>query len=184
MSIIDPSKYMNELYLPEGERYDPPGGVQLFKPFKELTQFFPRPNPSTAPLWIVPFEDRYLRPLAEGIAKVLHVSLIDDADYSEMPEEAKATMLSCCLTRAEIIQTRPGVFSWHPIVVVVKYMTLVAINVEVDPNARKINIPEMKLWNNADQEYVAIRDPQKGYIQDPSVLLQIIQRYAQMESLL
>lgn len=180
---IDPTKFLNEMEVPEGQRYDPPDGVQLFRPFQELTQFFPCPNPKAVPQWIVPYEDRYLMPLAEGIAKVFRVPLLNDAEYHEMPEEAKATMLSCCLTRAEILQVRPGVWSWHPIVVIVKYMVMVAINVEVQPQERKIVIREMKLWNNSAQEYAVIRDPAKGYIQDPVVLLQILHRYAEMEKI-
>jgi len=184
MPIIDPTKYLTEMEIPEDERYDPPAGIQIFRPFKELTQFFPCPKPEATPLWIVPFEERYLQPLAEGVAKVFQVPLIDDADYHEMSEEQKATLLSCCLTHAEILQIHPGTFTWCPVVVVVKYMVMVAIKVEVTPNEKKIIITQMKLWNNAAQEYAEICDPQKGYIENPAVLLQILHRYAEMESLL
>lgn len=181
MTEQPPNRYVQETNLPDD--YAPPEGIQIIRPFKELTQFYPCEHPEQHD-WVGRFEVRYLRPLANNVARVFGVPLIDDAQYTEMPEEAKATYLSVVLTRADILQTIPGTFEWMPICVVARYSIVVGIQIRIDPANNKIQIPMMLLWNNLDQQYVPVGDSVKGHIENPAVILQVLSRYARMERLI
>jgi hypothetical protein len=176
----DITNYVTE--VPEGEPCTPPDGIAIIRPFHELTIFDPCEALDEND-WVERFEMRYTRPLALGVARVFDVNLIDDATYIEMPEEAKSSYLSCVLTRAGIAQIRPGIFEWTPIVVVARYMIVVAIRVQIDAANNSIAIPMLLLWNNAAQEYAPVVDEKAGKIENPAVILQILNRYAHMEKL-
>jgi len=162
----------------------PPDGTLIFRPFKELTTFYPNDQANRDDVqWVHPYEVRYLRPLGENIARIFGVHLARDREYIQMPEEVKATHLSCVMTRAQIRETQTGIFEWTPLCVIVKYCIMVAVHVRIDRNNNKIEIPKCLLWSKGQQEYVPVVDEVTGKIEHPGVLLQILATYAQMEGL-
>jgi len=169
---------------PEDKPAVPPTPQLIIQPFKDLMTFYPNDQADHETLqWIDPIEQRYLRPLGLGAARVFHVDLIDDDEYIEMPEEAKNTCLSCVLTRAEVRETQLGWFEWHPLLVVVKYCIYVAVQVRVERATGKLEIPRCMLWSQAQQQYVPIVDPKSTHIENPGILLQILDQYQRIEGL-
>jgi len=183
--ILDqmPSKYLQE-YGEDEKPVVAPAGVPIIRPYKDLTHFWPNDQSDRDDVsWVFPYEVRYLKPLGERIAQVFHVNLIDDDEYIGMPEEAKATQLSCVLTRSQLRDTGTGIFTWDPICVVVKYMVMVAVQIRLDQPNNRIDIVKALLWANSQQTYVPVFDEKAGKIENPGVLLQILERYAGLEGL-
>lgn len=168
----------------ENEPIAPPDGVPIVRPFKDLTQFWPNDQPQREDVsWVMPYEKRYLEPLGNGVAKVFGVNLINDQEYITLPENVKATHLFTVLTRSSIQEKHPGKFVWHPICVVVKYVITVAIEIMLDRSNQQIDITKMFLWSNKQQTYAPVFDEKAGKIQNPAVLLQILERYSNLEGL-
>jgi len=162
----------------------PPEGTPIIRPFKELTTFYPNDQANCDDVqWVHPYEVRYLRPLGENIARIFGVELARDREYLQMPEEVKATHLSCVMTRAQIRETQTGIFEWSPLCVIVKYCIMVAVQVRIDRTHNLLEIPKCLLWSNAQQTYVPVFDEVTGKIENPGVLLQVLAKYAQMERL-
>ncbi|KKM18744.1 hypothetical protein LCGC14_1662590 [marine sediment metagenome] len=168
---------------PANKPMEPPEGIPIIKPFKELMQFWPNDQwDRDDVVWVEPFERRYLAPLGEGIAKIFGVGLINDEQYISGPEDAKATYLSCVLTRSQIKEVHPGVFEWYPICIVIGGSIIVAVQVQADPaNNNNIEIPMALCWASSDQEYIPIADPVTNKVDNPAVLLDVFRRYAQIE---
>jgi hypothetical protein len=156
--------------------------VQIIRPHKELKRFWPNDQPQRFDM-LAPYESQILFGFGSVVARIFSVDLINDLEYDGMPEESKASYLSVVLTRAEVKQTGIGIYEWDPIVVVVKYTIFVAVHCQLDVSKGQLLFKEMILWNNRAQEYAPIVDPKLGYIEDPRVLLTILERYAQYEGL-
>ena len=167
---------------PEDKQAGQTDGVAIIQPFKELMRFWPNDQPDREDVqWTHQYEQRYLAPLGAGIAKSFQVDLINDTDYITMPEEARASFLSCVLTRSEIKEVRPGIWEWYPICAVVRQHIVAAVQVQVDRTNQRIEIPRALLWSKQQQEYVPVFDAQTGKIENPAVLFEIFSRYAAME---
>jgi hypothetical protein len=161
-----------------------PEGVPIIRPFKELTSFWPNDQADREDVsWVMPYEVKYLKPFGNGVAKIFGVNLIDDAEYIALPEDVKATHLFTVLTRSEIREKHPGKFVWYPVCVVLKYVIMVAVEVMIDRANQKIDIMKMLLWSKSQQAYVPVFDEKAGKIENPAVLLQILEKYARMEGL-
>jgi len=167
---------------PDDQPMEPPEGVPIIKPFRELMKFWPNDQWDRDDVqWVIPFEQRFLIPLGEGIAQIFGVGLISDEMYIAAPEEAKATHLSCVMTRSQIKEVSPGIFEWYPLCIVVKGSIVAAVQVRIDPANNNIEIPMALCWANSDQEYIPVADPATNRIENPAVLLQVFDRYAQIE---
>lgn len=168
---------------PEDKPFAPPEeGTMILRPFKELMRFWPNDQADRQDVqWLHQYEQRYIAPLGIGIAQVFHVDLINDDEYLGMPDEAKATYLSCIMTRSQVREIRQGTWEWYPICVVVRKCIVAAVQVRVDPANQKIEIPMALVWSQEHQEYAPIRDDKAGKIENPAVLLDIFSRYAALE---
>lgn len=173
---------LTEMILKPGERYDPPEGTQIFQPFKGLTHFWPNDQPHRQN-WLVPLEQKYLQPFGTLVANIFGVSLINDTDYLAIPEDDRARMLFTIMTRSDMQEVRPGIFEWYPICVVVKYCIMVGVKVQLDAADKKMKMLMAQLWAKDQQTYVPIVDHVAGYIENPAVLLQILEKYARLEGL-
>jgi hypothetical protein len=172
----------SELNLKPGERYDPPEGTRIFQPFKGLTPFWPNDQPHREK-WLEPVEQKYLHPFGTAVAQIFAVDLITDADYVVLDEDSKANMLFTVMTRADVREVRPGIFEWFPICVVVKYFIMVGVQVQLDAATQKAKMLMAQLWAKDQQAYVPVFDHVTGYIENPGVLLQVLEKYARLEGL-
>jgi hypothetical protein len=167
---------------PEDKQIAPPEGTMILKPFKELMQFWPNDQWFRDDVaWVDPLEQQFFSPLGKRIAEVFDVSLINDAEYISMPEDAKASFLSCVLTRSQIKEIRTGVFEWFPISVVVRYCVIAAVQTQVDRSNRSVVIPQALVWSRDNHTYIPITDPTTGRIDNPAVLLKVFTKYIEME---
>lgn len=181
---IDPATDPFLQEWPDDKPIGPPSVNQIVQPFKELTQFYPNDQWHREDIqWVEALEKRFLVPFGEVVARIFRVDLIDDQDYISMPEETKAAVLSCVLTRSQIRETQTGYFEWYPVCVVVKYCVYAAIQVRVERSTLRHEVQKLLLWSGAEQQYVPIVDPQTGKIEDPKVLFPILEKYQQMEGL-
>jgi hypothetical protein len=186
--MMDPSRIphlpfkLNELILPAGARYDPPAGTPVLTPYKELMQFTPAAQ-ATTHAWLQKYRDEYIDPLGQAIATVFQVRPMRDAAYLQMPEEMKATYLSCVVTDAGLGAVSSGTYEWDAICVVVRYMSIVTVKLRIDPARGSCEIPLAMLWSNRQQEYVPVFDHATGKIADPHTLIYVLERYARFEGL-
>ena len=134
---------LNPLYLREGESYEPPAGTPIIRPYRDLMQFFPAPSPAPYE-WLRKYRERIDR-LGIGVASVFQVAAIRDGTYAVMPEEMKATYLSCVVTDANLHEVSPGRFEWDAICVVVRYHVLVAVQLRIEPATNVFEIPRAHL---------------------------------------
>lgn len=172
----------NEIILKPGERYDPPDGTRIFQPFKGLTHFWPNDQPQREN-WLAPVEQKYLQPFGVLVAAIFGVTLITDTEYLAITEDDRAQMLFTILTRADVREVRPGIFEWYPICVVVKYCVMVGVKVQLDAASKKMKMLMAQLWAKDQQAYVPVVDHVTGYIENPAVLLQVLEKYARLEGL-
>lgn len=156
----------------------------IFKPFEGLMEFWPNDQWQRDDVsWVAPLEQSFLQPLGQQAARIFGVDLITDQEYIGVPEEIKGSHLFCVLTRARIQQTQLGIFEWYPICVVVRYCVMVAIQVRVQRASGQIEIPQCLLWSKDQQTYAPVFDEATGKIENPGVLLQVLDRYAHLEGL-
>lgn len=179
---MKPRFKLNELDLPEGQKYEPPEGTLIVQPFRELTSHFAYEYEEKDD-WLIPWEKDYLYPLGRGIARIFEVDLINDTQYNGLTEEQRATWLTCLMTRSQLRETQTGVFVWHPLCLVVKYFIMVAVEVRLDRTKHTIEIPKFLLWDNSNQNYVPIFDEKTGRIDNPADILQVLAKYAKLEGL-
>lgn len=172
-----------EMPMPEGQRYQPPEGTLIFRPHKGLDTFWPADQPWRFDDLVGQYEPTHLAPLGHRIAEIFGVPLIDDEQYSSVPEDDKASQLFCCLTRSGLRQHSPGVWGWAPIVVIVKYCLFVQVRYWLDAANQDLRVQDALLWSEREQQYIPVFDDQLGYIQNPVVLLPILTKYASMEGL-
>lgn len=167
---------------PDDKPLVPPEGTPIIRPFKQLMRFWPNDQWDRDDVaWVDQYERKYLAPLGENIAKIFRVDLINDAEYLSIPEDARVGQLSCVLTRSQIQEMRSGVFEWYPICVVVSGTIIAGVQVNLDRSNQQIEIPKALLWSKAQQEYIPVFDQVTGKIENPAVLLQIFDRYMQLE---
>jgi len=167
---------------PEDEPIKPPDGTLIIQPFRELMQFWPNDQwDRDDAVWVQPYEQRFMAPLGNGMANIFGVNLINDEEYIGMPEEAKASFLSCVLTRSQIREVQTGIYEWYPLCVVVRYCIVVGVQVRIDRSNQKIEIPRAMLWSRQQQEYIPVFDQVAGKIENPAVVLRVLDRYAQLE---
>jgi len=167
---------------PDDKPIGPPEGTPIIQPFKQLMKFWPNDQWDRDDVaWVLPWEQKYLAPLGQNIARIFGVDLINDQEYLSMPEEATVQQLSCVMTRSQIREVQTGIFEWYPICVVISMTIVAGIQVRLNRTEGKIEIPKAMLWSRQQQEYVPVFDHVTGKIENPAVLLEIMHRYNQME---
>lgn len=167
---------------PDDKPIAPPDGSEIIQPFRDLTRFWPNDQWDRDDVnWVEPFERRYIQPLGMQVANIFQVDLIDDADYLSMPEEARASFLSCVMTRSQVREVASQTFGWNPICVVVRQFIMVAVEMKIHRPSGKIEIPKCLLWSKHQQTYAPVFDEVTGRIENPGVILQILDRYARLE---
>lgn len=162
--------------------YQPPEGVHIIRPFKELKEFWPNDQSHRLEM-LAPFEQQHLIGFGTHVASIFGVDLINDLEYVSVPEEGKASCIFVVLTRAGVKQVSLSIYEWDPIVVAVKYTKFVAVHCQLDVSNNTLIFKHMLLWNNRAQEYAPVFDEEAGQIRDPRILLEILSRYAQYEGL-
>ena len=180
--MSSPPNPFREVEIPEGQGYPTAQATQIFRPHVGIDEFWPASEPEQHE-WLAQHEIQHIVGLGNRIAALFGVPLISDADYNAATEEERATALFCVMTRNGIDQTKPGVFTWNPICVVVRYCIVVSVRCQLDATNSKCWILDAKIWADKLRSYEFVFDEKTGWIRNPNTLIQILSMYASMEGL-
>jgi len=169
--------------MPEDENQNMPIGVLQLDPYKDVRLFEPQQEPQKYG-WADAYEQQYIIPLGNSVANVFGVSLLNDTLYSGGSEAEKKSLLSVVCTRSNMMQIKPGIWGWFPIVVVAAKRLIVMIEFHVDLSNNKHVWPKALLWSNITKRYEIVIDPKAGRLKDPFVLPKyILPKYISIEKI-
>lgn len=180
-SVEEMQKYSNVRMEPTNYSYIPPEGADIFEAPKN-GRFYQADEPSAATDRLLPYERRYVNPIAMEVAAIFGLfSPVPDDIYRSVPEYSKMKNMFCIISRSNIKRLDKGI-TWEPVVVTVRKFLVVRIECFLSPGAGTFNINRVYMWSKRTQRYEVAEDPQSGTV-NPDVIPYILTRYNDIEGI-
>jgi len=179
---INPEKLKamgTERIEPENYVYAPPKGAPLLEAPKNGL-FYKPDEPSASTDRLLPYERRYINPIAIDTAGVFGLyGPVPDDIYRAVPEYSKLKNMFCIISRSGVKKLDNGIF-WEPVVVIVRKFLIVRIQCFLAPSSGTFNVKRILMWSKMTQNYEAAEDPATGTV-NPSVIPYLLTKYNEIE---
>ena len=128
-------------------------------------------------------EISYILPMANHIAQILKIDMLDEVMYEKTLKQIRQRMLFVVLNMYKL-KIQEGLAWWDGVILMCKQHPIVLVRFKMHISTQRIGIAFVKVWNSTKKVYVLHGDKEQKQLMDRNKATKIILDYLERENVL